>query len=589
MGLLAWTITARAQCSQSGLVLDVPVNNGMTDQSAFSHTVTVVGNPSYGPGHEAAALGAVQFGAGKYATVPASPAFEALSDGFTISAWVNPTSLTSFNSVITKLNGNHRDIDMRIHSDRRVQVHFTNSNLGITAVTTDLPVVQLQVWQHLAATWDGAAIRIYVNGVLEKELVLVEGPDFQANGPIAIGALDGTETLNGYLDDIQVRSYPLTVDEIACLVAGSTPANQGVVLQLPLNGSGADISVNANNGTLTAVADVADRWEQPASAGSFNGTSSRVVVPISAAYNTLGQAFTISAWIQVTNGTGEHTIIGKTGSGRDIVLRVQDSKLTAHYYIGSYVWCIAPTATLTGTAWHHVACIWDGTRLSIYHNGEMLQSTTPVTGPTFTSNQWSIGSLNAGGQEYFQGNIDDVIVWDRALTLCELREGIVPFVDLLPNTPLTLCAGQTVQLTAPSGYCAYEWVGLNGAAESFDVNANDFTVGDHQIVLRTYDDNDIVYTDTVELNVSLCTGIDQTNQSNAMKLIPNPATNVVSVSCVDLVQIQMLDVSGRLLNTTQVTDGNQTDIDVSNLPSGIYFIEGIRADGTTQIERLMKH
>jgi hypothetical protein len=37
----------------------------MTDQSAFSNTVTVVGNPSYGVGHEATALGAVQFGAGK--------------------------------------------------------------------------------------------------------------------------------------------------------------------------------------------------------------------------------------------------------------------------------------------------------------------------------------------------------------------------------------------------------------------------------------------------------------------------------------------------------------------------------------------
>jgi len=591
MALLAWSTTARSQCSSQTVTLDMQIVNVAYDHSAYGNAVSVIG-ASYTTGQDGAQNGALSFSsAGHRATVMAGPAFELMDNEFTISAWIHPLSFPLYGTFLAKLNGNHRDFVFRVHDDGKLHFHFTNSSNGISSVTSTNSVISLNQWFHVAATWDGTDMKLYVDGQLEGSQTFTEGPDFQASGDVKVGTLQdiSSERFIGYVDLVHMRAVAMSADEITCLQRAYDPVTNGIVLEMPLDGDGSDLSGNFNTGANVGAVASADRWSTPSASMTFS-SGDRITVPHISAYDNLTGHFSISAWIYPTTVSGNHVVVGKTTAGdRDIVIRIDAGKLTAHFYDGSYHWCIPSTATVVTNEWCHVACTFDGTTMTVYQNGEVLQSVDFLNGPVFSSGApFTIGSLTSSGQENFIGSIDNVKVWAKSLSICEVRSDIQPYTNLLPDAPLVLCSGQTSLLTAPSGYCTYNWVTDGSGEESFLIEADNFTTGDHQIVVELYDYHDNLFTDTIELTVSLCTGIEETNESNSMRLVPNPATNVVEVSAEDLAEIQLLDVSGRLLKNIAVINATNTMVDVSSLPSGIYFVKGVGVDGIARTERLMK-
>lgn len=589
MGLLAWTASVRAQCLSEKVALDLPITTTAVDQSDHAHTINVVG-ASYTTGEDGMAMGALNInGQNQYATIPADPAFEAMSNAFTMAAWVYPVAYQQYNAVIAKLNGSHRNILLRYHNDGKIQVHFTNGGGGISAVTTDSVVVGLNNWYHIAATWDGNEMRIYVNGELKKDLVLTQSPTFQAAGSVRLGTLNfGSERMRGYLDNVQLRAFTTPADEIACLMRPTVGVDAGIELHLPLNNSGVDVSDNANSAAFYQVGVGTDRWGNNAEAVNLTG-SGYATIPNIPVYEQLENEFTISAWINPSVVGGTNAVISKAGTGRDIVLRIDNGKLTAHYYVSGYTWCSPATATVNANEWSHIACTWDGTNLSIYHNGELLQSVAPTTLPNFTSNDWSIGALTASGQETFSGQIDEVKVWHRHLSICELRSDIHANWNLISEDNLLLCEGQSQIVSAPADMCSYLWANDNSTADSYSIDASSLGVGDHQIVVDVYDRFDNFYSDTVNVTVSLCTGINEPQKLSIMNMYPNPASSMVTVNGTGLSQIELLDISGRLLESVAVVSSNSTDLNVGRMPSGVYFVRATAKDGTVESKRLIKH
>ena len=64
---------------------------------------------------------------------------------------------------------------------------------------------------------------------------------------------------------------------------------------------------------------------------------------------------------------------------------------------------------------------------------------------------------------------------------------------------------------------------------------------------------------------------------------------VATVSASNLAEIKLLDVAGRFLESIPGTNLLETDLAVSHISAGVYFITGTRKDGTVLSERLMKH
>ena len=80
-------------------------------------------------------------------------------------------------------------------------------------------------WMHVAATYDGTTIRLYVNGVQEGGNLA--GPASIATNNLALGIgaqPDGASKLQGAMDDVRLYNTALSASEIAAL-ASITPGN----------------------------------------------------------------------------------------------------------------------------------------------------------------------------------------------------------------------------------------------------------------------------------------------------------------------------------------------------------------------------
>jgi chitodextrinase len=233
----------------------------------------------------------------------------------------------------------------------------------------------------------------------------------------------------------------------ACLVGAlvptaavaATPA-PGLVAAYGLNDSAgsvvADASGQGNNGTNRN-----GTWTSAGKFGgalSFNGTSSRVDVPDAPSLD-LTSAMTLEAWVRPV-------ALGK--AWKSVVVKLQPTDLTyALYastntgrpagivYSGAEKQVAGPTRLPLGT-WTHLAATYDGSVLAVYRDGSLVSSTF-VSGPIATSgNALSIGG-NALWGEWFNGLIDEVRVYNRALTATQIQTDLATPVQQAPIADTT--------------------------------------------------------------------------------------------------------------------------------------------------------
>ncbi|WP_157255002.1 LamG-like jellyroll fold domain-containing protein [Nonomuraea typhae] len=158
---------------------------------------------------------------------------------------------------------------------------------------------------------------------------------------------------------------------------------------------------------------------------SFNGTSSWITVPDSASLRLSG-AMTIEAW--VNPATSE-------GNWRTVLMKEHASGLADGLYAstGTNTGPRAEAVTVTGSnaaatadsalpqgSWSHLAISYDGSSQRLYINGELV-SQTPVEGDLRADD----GAVRIGGNspwgESFQGLIDEVRIYDQALTREQIK------------------------------------------------------------------------------------------------------------------------------------------------------------------------
>ena len=180
-----------------------------------------------------------------------------------------------------------------------------------------------------------------------------------------------------------------------------------------------DLSGNGNEGVISGADWTADG--RFGSALSFDGASSLVQVPSSASLN-LGSAMTLEAWVNPAAAqSGWRTIVQREVDGYFLHAGSNGALRPAGggTFNGKMKFTAASSAITVG-AWTHLALTYDGANLRLYVNGA-LASTTARTGALETSNN----PLRIGGNvpygEYFQGLIDEVRVYNRALATAEIQ------------------------------------------------------------------------------------------------------------------------------------------------------------------------
>lgn len=160
---------------------------------------------------------------------------------------------------------------------------------------------------------------------------------------------------------------------------------------------------------------------------AFNLTGTNYV-EITNTVNQVSNAMTIELWMSnaITGNNGDWTALVSKGNGAWRFMCTTRADTVYVAFDG-----LSPNFDLFGTKdvndgkWHHVAATYDGSTISIYVDG-VLDTSTNATGTIVGNDQpIDIGSDSQPppGHNYtFTGELDEVSIYNRALTSCEIQE-----------------------------------------------------------------------------------------------------------------------------------------------------------------------
>ena len=494
--------------------------------------------------------GALSFdGVNDWVTIADSAVLDA-TRAITLEAWVKPSAAgPQWRTVLFKQHGAGMAYSLYASEDTNRPVGQVN----VDDVERNAPGAPLALngWTHLAATYDDATLRLYVNGTLASSLS-VNGSIPASTGPLRIGGNSvWNEWFAGQIDDVRIYNRALTATELKAdlstpvrpgnqsdnsapspptglsasaqtptsitlswngsndnvgvagygryrsgsldsngagtsytfsgLNCGSsysfavdaydaagnrspqatvsaatspcaTPAGIGLVASYSFDaGAGStlvDASGNGNTGTISGAS-----WTSTGKTGgalAFDGSNDWVTIADSAVLDAT-RALTLEAWVKPTaSGPRWRTVLFKE-HGKGMAYSLYTSERTSRP-VGQVnvdnVERNALGAPLPLNAWTHLASTYDGGTLRLYVNGT-LTSTLSING----SLPASTGALRMGGNsiwpEWFAGQLDDVRVYNRALTGAELQSDMNKPVSTTTTTPSA--PSDTQKPSAPIG------------------------------------------------------------------------------------------------------------------------------------------
>lgn len=248
---------------------------------------------------------------------------------------------------------------------------------------------------------------------------------------------DGNNYTFGSWSDGGAATHLFTVpstDQTLTATFNATPLPTGLVGAWGFNeGAGTtsgDSSGNNNVGTMTGGGVTWNPAGHTGSALSFDGTAGYLNIPNSTSLG-LTSSHTLEAWIKPTSLTGYQSIFTKEipGAGCSSLaywFQLNGNRLAAGFNNGSS--CIEHLTTnqptLTVGTWNHVAAVFDdaANTYKIYLNGTLVTTQTENGAPSVKNSPLMIGQsgYNGGANERWHGLLDDIRIYNRALTAAEI-------------------------------------------------------------------------------------------------------------------------------------------------------------------------
>jgi hypothetical protein len=431
-------------------------NSGNGAQYPYSSQSLPSSNDSVGTNH-GSLMNGVAFSTGKvgnaftfdgvndYVSFPTNSWNSLVGTDLTISLWVKFAS-TANQTLISNMSSPSINYwsgwEIRLDGGRPTIYMWNNSGTGVGAQGG---VVSTNTWYHIVATRKkGSRTRIYINGVLAQTDTNTPDPSINGTYYPNIGHLQYSSSYHGLymtngslIDSVNLWSKEISADEVTQLY------NSGNGTQYPFSSQtlpSVNNQLGVDNGTLMNGASLSTG--KIGQAFTFDGVNDYVALPDNS-FNFTGD-FSVSAWIYVSNLSGEKYII--SNSNGDIFnvntgwcFGVFDNKVSFWVYPGTstYTGWLTNT-TLSLNTWYHVSVTKKPSQspllyingvlssISLYSN-TMSNSLNPVySTTTYPNTKASIGVFRynngSSAYAYWNGKIDSLNVYQKELTQAEVTE-----------------------------------------------------------------------------------------------------------------------------------------------------------------------
>jgi len=528
-------------------------------------------------------------GINDYIQVPHHPDLNSLP--FSISFWLKADVQMGEAKIFNKVccsSWNGWDININGVTGDIATMHFEYYNATCQGIyqtyCSPVPYPQLlthdDTWHHMVFSVDSLQARVYLDGVV----VLTQGWDGTPTSPVTSVALDigrygfgNNYFYQGLLDDIGIWSHALTEAEVLALFNSqeggcaivdcpqsctSLPSNlqQGLVGYWPFCGNANDESGNGNDGVVNGATLTEDRFGNANAAYVFDGVSNQIEVADNDALDFTNN-YTLSAWYNCTNtGVLNQGLLGKAndfgGTGYQLLI---NPYVQFGYNNGLQVGAINGAAAIPFEGellsdWHHVLGTYDGQFAKLYVDGQLVNETA-VEYTLSPSNQLLLFGNEANNlARYFYGSLDDIGIWNRALTPEEVQE-----LYTLDACTFTVYDTLTVYETLYDTVYTYETI--------YDT-------------VTTY----VTVTDTLLIDITFTGFEGQPSWLNTVTVFPNPASDHITIDYGNFALMAgyntiITDAAGATVYSSAV-NSQQVEIDINAWgATGVYYMSVYDASG----------
>lgn len=154
---------------------------------------------------------------------------------------------------------------------------------------------------------------------------------------------------------------------------------------------------------------------------TFDGTDDTMKVGNA---NNLNSAFSMMTWVRQTGANtlaNDRTIVSKYDGTTGFRVYLSTTNKVVVTWAGGTT--LTATTALPSSEWHNIAVIYSSGSIKLYIDG-VLDSTVASAAPVSTINTFSIGAeyrSKSDTRNFFTGDIDEFRLWDKAITLTELK------------------------------------------------------------------------------------------------------------------------------------------------------------------------
>jgi len=534
-------------------------------------------------------------GVNDYVNLGNPPSLNITGTAITLEAWVYATSFTPnvWQGNIINKNGTGENGYM-LRAGNNGQVNFNLGSGVWNELNTATGTISLNTWHHLAGTYDGVQMKIYVDGTLAASSPLTVsiaatttnvllGEDPQWVGRYFPGRIDEARIWNVARSQAEIQA---TMSDEMCTthpnlkayyrfnggVAGGNNAGQITLV---------DESGNGNNGTLLNFANsgATSNWATGVTLGAgMTSTTTPVSACNTYTWAANGQTYTSS-------GTYSTALTGSTGCDSTSYLNLtvySPNNLTSNVITcDQYVWGVTGQTYTTGGSYPTNQVTSQGcpythtlnlTLNQSYDSTEVVQECPPYV--------WPVNGVSYTTDGMYTQNYTTMNGCDSNFTLN------LTFLSPL-NATISMNANGSL---STSNFTTIQWVDCNDnyAPVTGATSPTFFPLwnGSYAVIVT----DAASCPDTSDCFIVDYLGLESLSKSE-LRAVPNPTTDgsiTVDFEGMDVREIRVLAADGKIIQILNDVPSNKATLQLPNA-SGVYFLRVIGSDDQSQTVRMVKN